>query len=275
MRKITLFVLGALLAYAFPVYSFPTFSVDTLVITNKKGDVVHSKDVAKVMQSDDKRAIADMFYNTGYVLVNSYNNNDDSLQKAFVYFDYAIAYYDSAEALLEKALCIEHQATLSYLRGQQHKAIQLYQKAIKEYESLRVPDYLQIAGLNTNIAFIFFNSYRYMQARRFFSAALEEYEKINDTEKRAESLYYIGLTFFETEVYDSAYVYYMKALEYDKISDNKNEIVASYNNICVVLLHQKQFDKAFDFLSEVDSLTDSISDRKVKAIHLNNKGNAR
>jgi PAS domain S-box-containing protein len=64
-------------------------------------------------------------------------------------------------------------------------------------------------------------------------------------------------------------------LEYDKISDNKNEIVASYNNICVVLLHQKQFDKAFDFLSEVDSLTDSISDRKVKAIHLNNKGNAR
>ncbi|MFO7868524.1 MAG: tetratricopeptide repeat protein [Bacteroidales bacterium] len=273
--RIILFFCVFMTVSVYNVFSLPQVNSDTLFFTNKKGDVMSKNKVTNIFNSRDYRAIADIFYNTGYVLANRHHLYQDSLHKSFIYFEYATAYYDSAGADLELALSVEHQATISYMAGEKQKAIQLYQKALQKYESLKVPDYKQIASLHTNIALIFFNSYRYMHARRFFTTALSLYKKINLPQDIAESLYYIGLSFYETEVYDSAYVYYMKALEYDKKTNNVSEIVASYNNICVVMLQQKKYKQAFNFLAEADPLADSVNNPRVKAIHYNNKGNAR
>ncbi|MCK9561955.1 MAG: tetratricopeptide repeat protein [Bacteroidales bacterium] len=249
------------------------FSIDTCYITNKQGEPLSKDVITTAINSQNKREVGDMFYNSAYALANVYNMHPDSLLKAFRYFDVAIDFYTESNADVEKILCIEHKATIAYELGRTKQAIQLFQKAISEYELLETPDLHQIGMLYTNIAFVYFNSYRYDNALRFFSHAISLYDELNDSLNIAKSLYFKGLIFFESAMYDSAYTYYQRVLEFDIAHNNINEIIASYNNICVVLLKQKQFSDAFEVLSKVDEYM-SESNNEVKAILANNKGNA-
>jgi len=250
-----------------------SFDVDTLVFTNKEGKEITTPDATKIVNSKDNKAIAELFYNTAYATANKKDANDSDFDFAIKYFDFAIYYFEKANAINELALCFEHKAAVDYNLSNYERAITLFQKAIKEYEKLDSTHVSQIAELNNNCAFIYLNTHRFENAVRFFKIGLNKYIQLQDTLNIGINYYQIGLSFYEAEKFDSALVYYNKALKYDLISGDKKEIIASYNNLSVLYMHLNEFDLAFENLEKSSKIINETKNEDAEAIYANNIAN--
>ena len=250
------------------------YSVDTLLITSKTGIIMSHKEVVKTMQSKDVSKKAELFYNTGYALANKVNPTEKSLRKAISYLTIASEYYITINNLSQYSVCLENLGTIEYELTNYEKSISHFQKAIDIYETNFANDIKHLAQLNNNIAFIYFNTFRYENSLSYFTKTLHLYTQINDTINIGRTYYYKGLVFSDNNMLDSTLFYYEKALKYDEIIKNEDEILASYNNLAVIHTKKRNFNQAIAYLDKAQSIVDKQKESRTnRAIQMNNYGN--
>lgn len=250
------------------------YSTDTLLITTKAGIIQSHKEITKILQGKEVLKKAELFYNTGYALANKKNQSTKSLQTALQYISISSEYYLLAKNMSQYCVCLENIATINYELMEYEKSIANFQKSLEIYQSDFKDDISHIAILNNNLAFIFFNTFRYENALSFFTKALDLYIQLNDTLNIGKNLYYKGLVFNENNELDSTIYYYEKALKYDLLLKNNEEIIASYNNIGITHTKKKNYNQAISYFEKADFLIEKLEDKKShKAIQYNNYGN--
>jgi PAS domain S-box-containing protein len=247
------------------------YSVDTLLITNKEGLIQSHKEVISILNATNVSKKAELFYNTGYALANKPKATKKDFLVAISYISIAAEFYKESGSYKEFGTCLENLATIHYELSEYEKAVSLFEESIEIHKTYLSHDIAHIALLHTNIAFIFFNTYRYENAIRFFSNSLLYYTTIKDTVGIGKTLYYKGLVFYENNELDSALVYYEKALKYDLLSKNVNEILASYNNLAVLYTKKRSLNQAISYLDKSLGLIEKIDNNQsqLSMYHIN------
>ncbi|HPM13038.1 MAG TPA: tetratricopeptide repeat protein [Bacteroidales bacterium] len=256
------FICISFFAHAVSVESL--YTVDTLFITDKQGIIQSHKEITDILKKADASKKAELFYNTGYALANKPKPTQKDIMVSISYISIAAEYYKIAKSYKEYATCLENLATLNYELSKYEKAVSLFQESIDVHTQFISKETSHIALLHTNIAFIFFNTFRYENAIRFFTIAQTYYTTLKDTLGTGKTLYYKGLVFYENNQLDSALMYYEQSLSYDILLKNKQEMFASYNNIAVVYTKKRSYNQALSYLQKASQLLDKIENNQSK-----------
>lgn len=273
-KGVTLLIVLCMWIHSFATGVEQMYSIDTLLITNKEGIIQSHKEISAILKANDTTKKAVLFYNTGYALANKPKATQKDFLVSISYISIAAEYYKISKSYKEYATCLENLATIHYELSKYEKAVSLFQESIEIHVTHIPNETSHIALLHNNIAFIFFNTFRYENAIRFFTLSHNFYRQANDTVAIGKSLYYKGLVFYENNDIDSALVYYEKALSYDLLSKNKTEILASYNNIAIVYTKKRSYNQATSYLDKVYGLLDKIENSEPqRAMYHINMGN--
>lgn len=210
----------------------------------------------------------------------SYSQSPATLKKTS---DLNQVYLDSASAVVEKnprqAISIINRVLDSpqvtthspfyiqaiYLKAQANKYLENYTIALKDYEEcLKYPyftkDTVKLADLKFNIA----RSYDFLSevynAMRYYSEALNLYQKTSNLDGQAKVLQNMGIIESDLKRDSLAMFYYLKALDLYKITGNKLNQAAIYQNIGVIYLNQKKYPQTIDHYKKALRVFTSLKD---------------
>jgi len=242
-------------------------SQDTLeFFSDKLSPQEAKKEIVSILESNDLRAIADLYNRTA---INFANENEPN--RAIGYFNKAIALYDSAQAAKEKAMCYSNIATVYYDISRYEKAVEYLKKAHFIFHHLN--DTASAAQQKIDIAFIYSNTFRSNKAIENFKEGLKLYDATNDTSNLAKTYYYIGKEFLENNILDSATVYYKLSLELDKKQKKPEDIASSHNNIGVIYYEAGLFNQAKVEFEQSYAIAKKASLSTLEGTYFNNIAN--
>lgn len=127
-------------------------------------------------------------------------------------------------------------------RGEFAKALQLYNQALKEYNTCQ--DSIGIYNIYSNRGNIFREQNQYKLALIDFYLTLKYFEKTNDTTRIFAIFNNIGLVYKHLKDYDKALEYYQKSLAIAEQTNNISSLYSAYTNIGNIFSIQNKFEQA-------------------------------
>ena len=241
--------------------------VDSFEFHSEAAQSKSSDNYKAILQSKDKRKIAELFNKTAV-----YYTNQNQLERAIPYFDIAFTFFKETKNIKEAAVVLNFKATVYYNLFNYEKAISIFNKSIALQKT--IGDQKGIAESYKEMAFVYFNTFRLTQAKIAFKTALSYYDSITDNEGISEVNYLIGTIFLEDKQYDSTLYYFNQSLANDIISNKPKDIISSLNNIGVVQFLKRDYQQAIEtFTQAIEKNNATIKDSKLTSIYLNNIGN--
>jgi two-component system, sensor histidine kinase PdtaS len=180
--------------------------------------------------------------------------------------DLSLKYYDSSTVILKLLKHIEGEADVysnkGYLyqrTGQYEKAINLFIKGLKIYDSLG--NNLKVGRTNLNLANTYTRLDLYPKAKEKFYHAIKIFEEGGNNKELASCLIGIGAIYNQSGVYDSAIMVYERAIGLLDSTDIRGLSIV-LNNIGNVFNSQHYYDKAIAYYKESLSLKEKNADTK-------------
>lgn len=157
-------------------------------------------------------------------------------------------------------------AAIEYRRGKFQKAISHYQKSLASY--INLGDLNNIAKTRSNMAMTYSDLKSFDTADKYFSESLSDYEIIENTEGKSETLQQWGISFRERGEIKQAKEHLLLALEMSQPEDSK-KISSILYHLGNVYFHDSQPDKAITSFKKANHLNLKIKDQSL-SVDINN-----
>ncbi|MBU0763310.1 MAG: tetratricopeptide repeat protein [Bacteroidetes bacterium] len=142
--------------------------------------------------------------------------------------------------------------------GDFEKSVANMSRAIESYKTQKRDDQ-KLGNSYSNMGLIYDNWGKSDSAIAYFNLAVKEFERINDSMSVADLHNNIATTLGYMGMYDSATVFYNKALEFHSMHPEYAEYMADvYTNVGIMLLHQAKYSKAFEHFKKSERIYDSL-----------------
>ena len=134
---------------------------------------------------------------------------------------------------------------LASIEGDNHKALEYYQKGLKTHENIK--DKMGISTSLSNIGFIYNNQGDIPKALEYYQKSLKIREEIKDEQGIANSFNNIGSIYMNQGDFPKALEYQHKSLKIREEIKDKMGIAYSLNKIAVAMLKIGRWDGALEF----------------------------
>ncbi len=134
---------------------------------------------------------------------------------------------------------------LASIEGDNHKALEYYQKGLKTHENIK--DKMGISTSLSNIGFIYNNQGDIPKALEYYQKSLKIKEEIKDEQGIANSFNNIGSIYMNQGDFPKALEYHHKSLKIREEIKDKMGIAYSLNKIAVAMLKIGRWDGALEF----------------------------
>lgn len=229
-----------------------------------------SVEVAK--KNKDVKQLASAYWMTGYI----YDLKGDIANAAQFYYG-ALKAYKRIDATKQIVMLLENLGTLALNQGLPDIALRAYEDRLEEVREL--DDYKQTieAHIDLGIAYRQTSNYESSIANYLIAKKLTEINVSTENYDRISRIYNgLGMTFrqaaddySECAYYDSAMIYYNRAIEFSEKPINEFHPT---NNIGNLYLKQGEYDKAIYWLSRALSMAQSMNSELLHLTPLNNLG---
>jgi signal transduction histidine kinase len=152
------------------------------------------------------------------------------------------------------------------------EAIKKYQEFFNSHVKVTEEEYKVISEYYVNVAFGLYQLHKFDSAVVWFEKALELQKKIGDPVKVSNTLNNIGISYKMRGNYDKAIEYYKKTLLNDEEHGNTIEIPITYNNIGMVYKDWGKYDSAFYYFERSLLMKKDLLDQAGTSTTLNNIG---
>lgn len=195
-----------------------------------------------------------------------------------IYEDPALAREKSRE-ILDGLVAEDKKPRIKSLKyiGSSYALETKYPEAIKYYnEALglaeEIEDHFEMGNLNNNLGTIYNEFGNYNSAYIYFITALDQYDLAGNKEKRSGTLNNIGLTYLNLGNFEKALSYFEQALETMEIRD---PIMRStiLNNIAICKVNLKEIKEAMEILDRSIELSEQANNQYGLCISYQIKGN--
>ena len=125
---------------------------------------------------------------------------------------------------------------------------------------LKTDDTLGIGRALNNIGVVFLDDFNiYDSAYIYFSKALEKFHQINNKEGEAAIYINFGELSLKLKEFDKSLEYMFKSLSLFREINNKDGIIHTLSNIGVVYIHMKKYDNSLNYLDSAEEIAEEIS----------------
>jgi tetratricopeptide (TPR) repeat protein len=158
------------------------------------------------------------------------------------------------------ASLLHHSGSLALLRGEHHKAIEFFERALKA--SKDIGNRTLMAGPLAQIADIHYNRREYGKAMKYYEQALEISEECRDYSHVASTLHQIGMIYEEQREFERASEYYERSMKIAGSRSDRANFAVSLRQIGV-LVDKSGYDgeKAVDSFRKALEIFDELNDR--------------
>ncbi len=161
---------------------------------------------------------------------------------------------DSLNFTKGKARALSNLGSAMRARGQLRFALDTYLQALSTWGEVEDQSLKRIAGLNHNIANVYFDFGEYNKALEYRYEALTIFESIKDGLGIAHALTAVGVTFHYQSAYDRAITHYMRSLAIYENLGNIEMVTIAISNIAEAYSDSQQFDSALFFHTKALSI---------------------
>lgn len=179
--------------------------------------------------------------------------------------DSALLLIENLENFIQAKKLDKHQADALILKGNVFtvngdnlKAIEYYQKALKNYETFH--DSKGITTALNNIGRVYKSIWNFDKALDYYNRSLQIAIAINDKTSQSRALVNIGNIYNDKFKVDEALSYYTKSLELNlELNDKVGESI-TLQNIGLNYTKRKEYDKALDYFMQSLSISEALND---------------
>lgn len=266
MRKFLLLIL--ILFFSVTAFS-QSLVIDSLkfLLKNAKHDTTRCKLLSIMVENEENDSIW-AGYNEQVIKLSETNLKKINEQSSLYRF-----YLKSLAEALNNA------GYLQKFKGDIPLAIDFYHRSLTLHEKLQNPQ--GVASTLNNLAFVYKNQGDFNKALEYFVKNLSLYTSINDKTGEAITLNNIGIIYNELKRYDEAISQYNECRIIIEKINNPKVLAYTLNNIGYAYLMKSRINsskviksqlllKAFDFFQKSLTIRETISDKRGKAISLEN-----
>lgn len=156
-------------------------------------------------------------------------------------------------------------------RGENVKALQHYQNAMRIAE--RINDTDIIPYIEKNIGVLYVQWKKFDQAIDYYNRAAESAQKIDNEELLADCRNNMGIVYEQKGDYDKALIAYREALSHYNAKNIQGKIAMAYSNMAIVFKLQKQYRQSVEYNLKAVEIFEKIQDKWSMAATYNNIGN--
>ena len=156
-------------------------------------------------------------------------------------------------------------------KGQNVKALKLYQEALSKAESIN--NKLEIAHIYKNIGALYISWKKFDDALNYYQKAEVIAAAIGNEELVADCQNNKGTVYEQTTNYDKALIAYKKALAVYTAKDIKPKISMALSNIAIVYKYQKNYKASLNYNEKALDLSLKTGDKWMMSATYNNIGN--
>ena len=125
---------------------------------------------------------------------------------------------------------------------------------------LKTDDTLGLGRALNNIGVVFLDDFNiYDSANLYFNKALEKFHQINNKEGEAAIYINFGELSLKQKEFDKSLEYMFKSLTLFREINNKDGIIHTLSNIGVVYIHMKKYDTSLSYLDSAEKIAEEIS----------------